>query len=257
MKKKHFALIGYNLSHTLSPCIHKHYFETFNIDAEYEVIDIPPDTLESYIPYLKSLDGYNVTIPYKQKIISYLDKTSEKANLYGSVNTVKNNGISSIGYTTDAYGFTSSLDLEGIPLENRVVILGCGGAARVFAYEAAERKCEIVIAVREKSFAKANLLCTQIKNHYKNVEIGVCTISDVSGKIDLLINATPVGMYPHVNESLVDESVLKNCSYVFDAIYNPLETKLIKQASQMGCKVSNGLSMLILQAIQSEKIWND
>lgn len=256
MKKKHFALLGYNLSHTLSPCIHKHYFETFDIDAEYEVIDIPPEALDYHIPYLKSLDGFNVTIPYKQKIISYLDKTSEKASLYGSVNTVKNNGLS-IGYTTDAYGFTSALDLEGIPLKGKVVILGCGGAARVFAYEAALRKCKVVIAVREKSFTRANLLYMQIKKHCKDVEIEVCKISDVFWEIDLLINATPVGMYPNVDESLVDKTVLKNCSYVFDAIYNPLETKLIKQASQMGCKVSNGLSMLILQAIQSEKIWND
>lgn len=258
MKKKHFALIGYNLSHTISHIIHQHYFQTFNIDADYEILNIKPDDFEKYVPYIKSLDGYNVTIPYKQKIISYLDGLSPKASLCGSVNTVKNVDNSSVGYTTDEYGFISSLELAGIPLKGNVVILGYGGVARVIAYQAAALKCKITIAARDKSIYKASILCDEIRKQYENVDINVCSINKIENqKINLLVNATPVGMYPKIDASPVESSVLKKCLYVFDTIYNPMETKLMKEASFFGCKTSNGLDMLILQAIESEHIWNN
>jgi len=132
MSQKRYAVIGHPIGHTMSPFIHKRLFEMRDIDADYGVYDIPTEDLIGKIQELKSLDGFNITIPHKQAIIPFLKQMDQKASLYQSVNTVKNNGCLE-GYTTDPDGFLSALGQAGIPLKGRVVILGTGGVARTIA----------------------------------------------------------------------------------------------------------------------------
>mgnify|MGYP000072387943 CR=1 FL=1 len=145
MQLRRFAVIGHPIGHTMSPFIHDRLFSLTGHKPEYSVLDVP--SLTQALPALRTLDGFNITIPHKQYIIGYLDGLDKKAGLYGSVNTVKN-GEQSIGYTTDPDGFLKALEAAGMPLRGRVVILGTGGVARTMAYEAAKAGCNLTIAVR-------------------------------------------------------------------------------------------------------------
>jgi len=255
MSQKRYAVIGHPIGHTMSPFIHKRLFEMRDIDADYGVYDIPTEDLIGKIQELKSLDGFNITIPHKQAIIPFLKQMDQKASLYQSVNTVKNNGCLE-GYTTDPDGFLSALGQAGIPLKGRVVILGTGGVARTIAYEATMAGCFVMLAVRRKSLSHAASLSGALRNDVHNGDTEPCRLDCLSGHIDLLINATPVGMYPQIDEMPVGREILENTEYVFDAVYNPMETKLLKTARECGCKVLGGLSMLVWQAAASHKIWD-
>lgn len=255
MKRKHYAVIGYPIGHSMSAFIHKRLFEISKIDADYDVINIPPKDLSIAFNSLKELDGFNITIPHKQAIIPYLDSLSNKATLYKSVNLVKNTKYNSKGYTTDPDGFIKALDFANIPLKGRVVILGAGGAARVAAYESVIAGCETVISVRPQSLSHAASLIGDIKSTTVAPQIESCTIESLSGRIDLLINATPVGMYPKIHENLIPVDIISNCHSVFDMVYNPQETVLLKLTKSNGIKCSNGLPMLVWQAVYSQNIW--
>ena len=255
MSQKCYAVIGHPIGHTMSPFIHKRLFEMKGIQADYSVYDIAPQDLKHKMQDLKKLDGFNITIPHKQAVIPFLDTLSSRASLYQSVNTVKNSGELQ-GFTTDPLGFLSALRHAGIPLKGRVVILGAGGAARTMAYEAVMAGCSVVIAVRRQTLLHAASLSGSIRCDVHSGDTETCRIDCLSGHIDLLVNATPVGMYPHANELPVSRRVLENTDYVFDAVYNPLETKLLKTAEECGCRVLGGLSMLVWQAAEAHKIWD-
>ncbi len=253
--KRSFALIGHPIIHSISPFIHNRLFEISKLPAHYKLIDIHPNNISEHFFALKQLSGYNITIPLKQSIIPFLDSLSKKATLYGSVNTVKNSD-KTYGYNTDSYGFLSALKAENIPLCGNVTILGCGGAARVFGMESVLNNCNVTFAVRQQSLAKANILLNDIKIKTKK-SAKVTTIENLPNNIDFLINATPIGMYPDLQSIPVNESSLKNCKYVFDAIYNPMDTVLIKKAKSIGLKAISGLSMLVYQAVYAHKIWDN
>ena len=136
MSERAFAVIGHPIGHTMSPFIHERLFSLAGCSGKYTVIDVAPEEFPSRIGELDRLAGYNVTIPDKQPIIPFLDRLDKRAEMYGSVNTVRNGEIRE-GFTTDPDGFLKSLETEGIPLAGDVVILGCGGVARTFLYEAA------------------------------------------------------------------------------------------------------------------------
>lgn len=255
MSQKRYAVIGHPIGHTMSPFIHKRLFELRGIDADYGVYDIPTEDLIGKIQELKTLDGFNITIPHKQAIIPFLKRMDQKASLFQSVNTVKN-GDSLEGYTTDPDGFLSALCQAGFPLKGRVVILGAGGVARTMAYEATMAGCFVVLAVRPKSLSHAAALSGAIRNDVHNGDTETCRLDCLSGHIDLLINATPVGMYPNPDEMPVSREVLEDTDYVFDAVYNPMDTKLVKTARECGCKALGGLSMLVWQAAAAHQIWD-
>ena len=256
MKTKKYAVIGHPIGHTMSPFIHKRLFELKGIEAEYSAIDIAPENLKSdYENILKKLDGYNITIPHKQNIIPLMNELDSKAELYGSVNTVLNRDGYSKGFTTDPDGFLKALEYAAIPLENRVVILGCGGAARTMAYEAALNKAEVELAVREQSLSKAEKLANEIKTAVGS-NVKCIDVKELSGDIKMLINATPVGMSPNTDYQPVTDTQLKYCENVFDAIYNPLETRLIKKAKANGSRAEGGMSMLVWQAVVAHKHWD-
>lgn len=255
MKKKHYAVVGHPIDHSMSAFIHKRLFELSKFDADYDVINIPSEDLGIAFNSLKELDGFNITIPHKQAIIPYLDSLSNKATLYKSINLVKNTEGRSKGYTTDPDGFIKALELANIPLKGRVVILGTGGAARAAAYESVIAGCETVISVRPQSLNHAASLIGDIKSTTVAPQIESCTTEALGGRIDLLINATPVGMYPKIHESPIFADIVSNCHSVFDMVYNPQETMLLKLAKSNGIKYSNGLSMLVWQAVYSQNIW--
>lgn len=257
MSTKKYAVIGHPIGHTMSPFIHKRLFELSQIDAEYGVIDIAPENLAyEYENTLKKLDGYNITIPHKQAIIPFLDLTDHKAHLYGSVNTVANIGGVSAGHTTDPDGFLKALAYASIPLKDRVVILGCGGVARTMAFEILLKGCDLEFAVRKEDTAMCEKLIAEIKNTFKNSKISYCTLEELQGDITTLINATPVGMSPNSDAQPVSDLVISKCANVFDAIYNPLETTLIKKAKANGSNAEGGMSMLVWQAVVSHYHWD-
>ena len=257
MSIKKFAVIGHPIGHTMSPFIHNRLFELSGIEAEYTKLDIAPENLaDEYSKVLAKLDGYNITIPHKQNIIPLIDEIDEKAKMYGSVNTVANiNGVAK-GYTTDPDGFLKALDAAGITLDGRVVILGCGGVARTMAYEVVLKGLPLLFAVRKEDVDIAKLLCNEIENTVKGAKVSFCLIDELSGDIDVLVNATPLGMFPKIDVQPVSDSVINRCASVFDAVYNPLETVLIKKALANGAKAVGGMSMLVWQAVVAHEKWD-
>ena len=233
MSTKHYAVIGHPIGHTMSPFIHKRLFALAGVDADYTALDIAPERLEAeYRDTLKKLDGYNITIPHKQAIIPYLDALDDKAQMYGSVNTVRNRDGQAKGFTTDPDGFIKAVEAAGIPLEGRIMILGCGGVARTMAYEIALRHKPFEFAVRREM------------------------IDQIIGNVDVLINATPVGMYPNCDAQPIHNCAIGRCKYVYDAIYNPLETALVKRAKANGSVAEGGMSMLVWQAVVAHQHWD-
>lgn len=257
MSIKKFAVIGHPIGHTMSPFIHNRLFKLSGIEAEYTKFDIAPENLaDEYNKVLSKLDGYNITIPHKQNIIPLIDEIDEKAKMYGSVNTVANIDGVAKGYTTDPDGFLKALDAAGIVLDGRVVILGCGGVARTMAYEVVLKGLPLLFAVRKEDVEIAKSLCREIENTVNGAKVSFCLIDELSGDIDVLVNATPLGMFPKVDVQPVSDSVINRCASVFDAVYNPLETVLIKKALANGAKAVGGMSMLVWQAVVAHEKWD-
>ena len=257
MSKKKYAVIGHPIGHTMSPFIHSRLFELSGIEAEYSVMDIPVGELEkSYKETLSGLDGFNITIPHKTAIIPFLSSLDRKAEMYGSVNTVDTDGK---GYTTDPDGFIMALGAYGVKPDGNVVIVGTGGVARIMAFEAVKAGANITIAVRHEDIHMVSALACEILDKTIHPAVSTCYIDRIEKldkDIDLLVNATPVGMYPNADNMAVNESIIEKSKVVFDAVYNPLETKLIKTAKKMGKTAIGGMSMLVWQAVESHRIWD-
>ena len=254
MSTKHFAVIGHPIGHTMSPFIHTELFRLNGIDADYYVVDISPDALGTEIPrLLRELDGFNVTIPYKSAVIPFLSSVEGVAEEYGSVNTVRCADTS--GRTTDPTGFVRALAAADIPLSGKVAILGAGGVCRVFAGEAARAGCEVTFGVLESDIPSAEKIISDIRGYHPGFIASVTNIHQLSGKFDLLVNATPVGMYPKTAAMPVSKQLLAGCKAVFDAVYNPENTALITAARECGCKAQGGMPMLVWQAAAAQEIW--
>ncbi len=257
MSTKNYAVIGHPISHSLSPFIHELLFEIDKIDANYTAIDI--ENLDNeYEEKLAILSGYNVTIPYKTQIINKLSNISEKAALCNSVNTVKNSD-SAEGYTTDGYGFCAAVKAKtnGI-IPKDVLIFGYGGAARAIAFECLKEGCNISFAVREGSIDNCKKLKDEIFEKL-SVTVNVYTLNDIpkDKNFSLLVNATPVGMHPNVEDCVASDEIIKNAEAVFDAVYNPLETLLLKKAKEYNKIAIGSVEMLVYQAAKAHEIWVD
>lgn len=254
--KLNYTLIGHNLKHSISPEIHARLFSLAGIDASYDITDIAEDNFSTEYSDLKKLSGYNVTIPHKVRIIPFLDKIDSTASRYGAVNTVLNSAGISTGYNSDCFGFTQSLEAEGLSLSGRVLLLGFGGVGKVMAMESVLKGANLTIAVLSEMLEQAYADEKAIKTHVPDAQINIIDITKISGKFDILVNSTPVGMFPHGDASPVPDDVIAGCSSVFDAIYNPVETQLMKKARALGKKAIGGISMLVWQAVAAHKIWD-
>lgn len=252
------CVIGHPIGHSLSPFLHQRLFALQGRTAEYGLRDIAPEALPEQLPHLlREQDGLNVTIPHKQAVIPYLTRLSGRAQRYRSVNTIAVTPDGAVGYNTDADGFLSALRDGGVPLKGRVVLLGCGGVGRTFACEAALAGCTLVNAVREQDLPFAEELRAFVTSLVPQAEYTIVRMDEVDGDVDLLINATPVGMYPHTDALPVPEAVLSRTAAVFDAVYNPRVTRLLERAAACGAKTVGGMPMLVWQAVAAHAIWYD
>lgn len=255
MKFQNFALIGHPVGHSMSPFLHSRLFALAGADARYGMTDIPPEDLAAGMPSLRKLDGFNITIPYKRTIIPLLDACSPKAAEFGSVNTVKNKDGRLTGYTTDGEGFRRALEATGVNLGGKIAVLGAGGAARAVAFEAAHAGASVTVASREHSAGAAERLCADLRANVPGTRVEHRLIPELSGAWDILVNATPAGMVPHTETCAAPEDLVKNSGCVFDAVYNPGETKLLALAKRHGKKAVGGVGMLVYQAAAAEEIW--
>ena len=255
MSENNYCVIGKSLPHTASPFIHNHLMRLRGISGQYSVKEFPDGLFRQDITELSRLAGFNVTIPFKTEIIPFLEQVDKSAQLYNSVNTIKSTGGKMYGYNTDCLGFLGVLELIDCRLEGRVLVLGNGGVARTAAFESVRAGAQLTIAGRSES--KCLKLRSEVLAKFPKASVKTACLSEISGEYDLLVNCTPVGMYPNVGECPVNESVIEKCACVYDMIYNPKETELIRKAARMGKKCSSGMSMLVIQAAQAQKIWNN
>ena len=243
-----FGLIGEKLSHSLSPQIHVIIYDRCNIHGSYDLIETPRSKLPELIGRLKASGyaGFNVTVPYKNDIMKYLDSISQEALRVGAVNTVSLNKLST-GYNTDYQGFGLSLDEESFdPMGKRCAVLGSGGSAHaVVAYLEDHHASSIVIVTRDTDAAL-----------FKFPGLSCQSMGTFEAKgYDIVINTTPVGMFPNITGSPISKDQLEGVGFVMDLIYNPAETLLLKYAGELGINHTNGLYMLVSQAICAEEIW--
>ncbi len=258
-----FGLIGHPLGHSLSPQIHTRLFELSGETVDYQLYDIAPEELAGKAEFLSTLDGYNITIPHKVAVIDYCDSLSDGAKRYRSVNCIKN-GAEKIGYNTDVTGFTKSIEMLGASLNSDVLLIGCGGVGRMMAIETALSGGRLTIAVLPSDEALAQQTVSEIKAQKPDADVkivinrGTLSKETFEGeKFDLLVNATPVGMFPKTEAMPCEAELLDNISYVFDVIYNPNVTLLAKTAREKGIKAMTGMAMLVLQAVAAHEIWDN
>lgn len=249
-----FALIGHPLGHSMSPLIHDKLFALSGFEAEpYQLIDIAPEDIASSRTLLEEYLGMNVTVPHKQSVIQLMDELGDSAKRYNSVNCIKNDDGRLIGYNTDCDGFLRSVEL--LPISENVVILGCGGVGRMMAIETALHGGSITLAVIPQDVKAAQLLMAEIMEKCSGASVKIADISTLDGNFDLLVNATPVGMYPKTDACAVSDKLIENCLSFFDAVYNPTETLLMKKARALGKTAVGGASMLVYQAVKAHEIW--
>lgn len=251
--EKLYGLIGEKLGHTHSPMIHAQILQDINIKGHYGLFQVKRENLRNVIPGLKALgyNGINVTIPYKTEIMQYLDAISPEAENIGAINVVKidANG-SATGYNTDYFGFGMSLINGNISIKGEeAVILGTGGASKA------------VIQYLKDNGIKSLIIVTRNKDSAMKVypDENIITYKDMGSikNSSIIINTTPVGMYPNMGISPIDKKYLNNFSAAVDLIYNPLQTLFLKEADELGLKTLNGIYMLVAQAAKSQEIWND
>jgi len=254
MKKK-FGIIGNPIKHSLSPVLHEYWFKKYNIDAEYSIVEATNEDLPKIIKKIKdgSYSGFNVTLPFKQKIINYLDLIVNDAEVTGSVNTLLlDNNKRVVGENTDVFGLQAAYlkEIEN-NLNKKALVIGAGGVSPsvvLSVQKSGIRNISITNRTKEK--------CIFLKNRFKflNIISWENLVSDIKN-FDIIINATSLGL-KNSNEFNFNFTNTKKDVVYIDTIYNPLETKTLKHLKEEGKKVFNGLDMFIYQGQKSFYLWN-
>ena len=255
-QRETYALFGYPLGHTMSPDLHAALFAATGRDADYIAVTVPPEKLSDALALAREkLTGINLTIPHKKAVIPLLDEVDPSAADLHSVNTVVFRDCKAIGFNTDILGFAESLEKDGISLRGKkVLLLGYGGAAAVMAYHCLCEGASLYISGR--NLEKADALRDQLVEVLPGVKCFTCTRRRIPRDIQIVLNATPLGMFPHEDKSPL-YFLPHKVSYVFDAIYNPPVTALMKLANPKRTKTRDGLFMLVMQAARAQTIWYD
>lgn len=263
---KRVGVIGYPLAHSLSPALFDAAFAALGIEARYEAWETPPEALERRLVELRAGDvlGANVTIPHKEAVVPLLDRLDERAERAGAVNTIAQEGGQLAGYNTDVAGFARALreDAGFDPKGKRAFVLGAGGAARAVALALIEGGASI-IEVSGRSPRRADGLvaalrpCTGSGITLTWTYWGDGTFLRVLPEADLVVNCTPIGTRGSEmeGESPVARDLLPKAGLVFDLVYNPPETPLLRAAKERGAQAVSGLGMLVYQAAESFRIW--
>ncbi|MBE6052906.1 MAG: shikimate dehydrogenase [Clostridium sartagoforme] len=246
-----YGLLGEKLSHSLSPEIHSEILKLMNKDGAYKLFEINRDKLKDFTEALKLLKikGCNVTIPYKKDIMKYIDIISDEGKKIGAINTIYLKEGKLYGYNTDYFGFGCMLKISNIDVKDKIaVILGNGGASRAALHYLLDNHAKEVYIVSRNpnkddfSFNNVKLISYEELNVLKG---------------NILINSTPVGMYPNVEGLPVAKEVIDNFDALVDLIYNPMETKFISLGKKLNKKTVGGLYMLVGQAVKAQEIWQD
>ncbi len=252
------GLIGNPVEHSFSPPMHNAAFRALNLDYVYVAFDVEPSNLKKSIEGAFSLNikGLNVTIPHKIEVMKYLNDLDEIAQLIGAVNTIDFKNLK--GYNTDGIGAIKAIEeVESIKNKN-VVIAGAGGASRAISFYIAKYDAD-KLTILNRNVSKAEKLSCDVSNSQLIDDVSFDSISQIESyldDVDILIDTTPVGMDPHINdEPIVTAENMHEDLVVFDAVYNPNETVLIKQAIKAGARPVYGIKMLLYQGAESFKIW--
>ncbi len=252
------GLIGHPVEHSFSPPMHNAAFDALNMDYAYVAFDVNPNDLKSAIEGAESLNikGFNVTIPHKVDVMQYLDELDEVARLIGAVNTIDFKNLK--GYNTDGIGAVKAIE-EVTSIKNKnVVVAGAGGASRAISFYIAKYGAES-LTILNRNEVKVESLASDVSDSGLIGEVASDSINAIGNYMesaDVLIDTTPLGMHPNINdEPIVKADMMDEDLVVFDAVYNPNETVLIKEAIKANAKPVYGIKMLLYQGAESFKIW--
>ena len=258
---KNFGILGYPVIHSMSPQIYAAAFKAAGF-PNYRYIPLPVHSGKLYfaVEGLKGLDfrGANVTIPHKSMVMNYLDAIDADAMIIGAVNTIVNDGGILTGYNTDVSGFLAALAEANFLLEDsHAVILGAGGAARAVLWGLCKKRAEFV-TIGARNPQKADVLAKDFLSygHVEGLDWNSDEFKQMLQTADILINTTPLGMFPNVDDMPpVDLKLLPEGAFIYDIVYNPAETKLLRTAKELGFPTLDGLSMLLLQGKESYRLF--
>lgn len=256
--KQKYAVIGYPLGYSLSPALHNYFFNEEKINAEYISYPLKKNELQKLFQK-KEFAGFNVTIPYKEVAIPLCDEVTEIAKQIGAINTVKLINGKYIGTNTDAPGFSLMLQEEAnFNLNNKnILLLGAGGAAKAITYSALAEHCD-KLTIFDISTDKLNSIKAQYFSNNINTISNDSIFESILPEVDIIINATPIGMEATINQSILNKqqlSLAKKECLIVDIIYSPPKTQLLSIAESLNLKTINGLGMLAGQGILAEKFW--
>jgi shikimate dehydrogenase len=238
----------------MSPFIHERLFALSGREASYTLTDIAPEELETKEPFLRGLNGFNITIPHKMAIIPQTDRLDDSAKRYNSVNCVANENGKLIGYNTDCDGFTMSV--KDYPMDGKVLLIGCGGVGRMIATEALRSGADLTIGIIPQDEELVKTFLAEIREKLPQAKVRYALTAQLHEKFDVIINASPVGMFPKVDACPVPDELIDGADYFFDVIYNPTKTLFLRKALAQGKTAKGGAAMLVLQAVRAHEIWN-
>lgn len=252
------GVMGDPIIQSKSPIMHEAALQALEIPGAYVPLHILPEKLGDAVQAIRTLGfrGVNVTIPHKVAVMQYLDVLDESAVAVGAVNTIVNDNGVLTGYNTDGIGYVRSLkaeaisDLSGV----KIMVIGAYGAARgIVAALLQEKPSSIIIANR--SVDKAEDLASKCRSKGNVIGISMNEVAEMLSGVDVLINTTSVGMYPHMDETPIDPGLLREGMVVSDLIYNPLRTRLLLEGLERGCTIHGGLGMFVYQGAYALEYW--
>ncbi|CAG9619394.1 shikimate dehydrogenase [Sutcliffiella rhizosphaerae] len=254
--KKLYGVIGSPISQSMSPLIHNDAFSNIGIDAHYHAFHVEKNHLEQAVIGMKAIgvEGFNVTIPHKEAIFPLLDKVDQGALQIGAVNTVVKVADQFVGYNTDGSGFVQALKEVSAIQGKNILIVGAGGAARAILYSLA-LESNVTITVCNRTEAKAASLIEEFSLTDICISITVEQAIERLCEFDIVVQTTSVGMFPSTNETPLPDGKFKKGAIVSDIIYNPLKTKLLRDAENQGATIQHGVKMFVYQAALAFEHW--
>ena len=256
------GIIGDPIGHTMSPAMHNAAFKSLGLNYVYVPFKVKSMELRKAIEGIRGLNlrGVNVTIPHKVAVVQLLDKLDPLAERIGAVNTIVNDEGILTGYNTDATGFLQTLHDRNIePAEKKVLLLGAGGAARAIGHILTREKARVTILNRKQDLSWAEDLAARLSRNYKTdvkaLELTPENLKKAISNAEILVNATSLGMSPEIDSTPVPAELLRADLTVFDVVYNPLQTRLLREAKAVGAQTIDGLEMLVRQGAVSFEIW--
>lgn len=258
-RTKVFGIFGYPVTHSLSPALHNAVFQKRKLDAVYLPFEVKPDYLVEAVEALKSLNiqGVNVTVPHKEQAANFVDEIPHDVDrAIGAVNTIVFRDGKLLGYNTDGPGFLEDLReaFDFDPKGKTVLVIGAGGTARAIAFSLLKTQCGRLV-IYNRTPERAEGLAAYLTKFFPKGDVkSILSIEDLSGAVDLVVNASSCGMKPE-DPFPVNPEILKNARLFYDVIYAPAETKFLREAKKLGIRAANGAGMLLRQAAFAQSVW--